>query len=771
MNCVFQPCQIGGFPLKIDKRWIIRVLCVQALILLMAGGIYAQAAAPAAIPHQPLRRKEVVQAIDRGVAYLLKSEKPGTFWETMPPGMQNSGGETSLALYALLQVGNTLNRPNLGVDSPRLKPALTWLEKLTPKSTYVASLQISALTESPTNSPLYFQAVQRASLYLINAQHSDGAYHYVWDGIKPNEVLPGNWDNSNSQYGLLGTWAAILAGFSPPGMYWVRSEKHWRKWQNADGGWSYSGHGASTRAMTAAGLASLYVVDQYQHIGVHLNPHEDKNIQAGLRWLASNIQTHNNMYYLYGLERVGLASGLRHIGKTNWYNMGARTIIKDQLATTGAWTGSVLAQPSDIVPTAYALLFLTRGINPIVFNKLQYAGPWNARPRDAYNVTQWLSNTFESPLNWQSVNVNSAPRTWLDAPILLITGHGNPHFTAADIAKFKWFMNHGGMIFSSADGNSKPFTKAIEQAAAAATDNRLQMRTLSPSNWLYHVQYQLPASMALMGLSNGIRVSWVHSPLDAGAIWEGLATRSHAAAFQLAANVYFYATSKHRLILHLNPRTSAGTSKPIGALRTVGLTFVRHAGEWNPEPEAFQAFSSYAAAHHLRLALDWATLATMVDKAPIIAYMAAMKPFDPTWETEHNIRDYLNVGGTLIIESPNANPAVKRSVQRLFAQLYPLATMDHIPASSRIFNGSIPQSVTLSKAQYRVFFLRHHGYVNKPVLYGLRRHGRWVVIYSPYNIATGLTGSHAWGIMGYSPATARALMLDLLLYAARKERR
>ncbi|EQD46287.1 hypothetical protein B1A_14670, partial [mine drainage metagenome] len=168
-----------------------------------------------------------------------------------------------------------------------------------------------------------------------------------------------------------------------------------------------------------------------------------------------HIQTQDNMYYLYGLERVGLASGLRRIGTVNWYRLGAGIILKDQNRITGAWTLYVLNQPSDVISTAYAMLFLTRGLNPIVLNKLQYNGPWNARPRDDYNVTQWLSATFEQTLNWQSVPVESNARNWLDAPVLLITGHGNPHFTSADINKFKWFMNHGGVIFSSADGNSK----------------------------------------------------------------------------------------------------------------------------------------------------------------------------------------------------------------------------------------------------------------------------------------------------------------------------
>ncbi len=761
-------CRRVGIPVTMRKESITQLCAVAVMVfglLLVPRPVGAQNIKKS----PPLTRKEVIAAINRGVAYLLKKEKPGTFWEEdVPPQDRYSGGETSLALYALLQAGNTLNRPDLTVNSPEIRPALKWLEELKPKSTYVASLQISAITESPTNSPLYFKALHRADKYLIDSQHSDGGYRYVWDGIKKHEVKPGDWDNSNSQYGLLGVWAAKLMGLSPSEKYWIRCEKHWREWQNTDGGWSYMGHGASTRSMTAAGLASLYVVDQYRHTGVHLNPHNDKGIQNGLRWLRANIQTQANLYYLYGLERVGLASGLRHIGKWNWYTMGARTIMKNQDHASGAWNNYVPYAPTNIIPTAYALLFLTRGLNPIIFNKLQYNGPWNARPRDDYNVTQWLSTTFEQQINWQSVNIRSDPRTWLDAPVLLITGHGNPHFTAADIAKLKWYLNHGGFIFSNADGNSKSFTRAIKKAAFAATDDTMKMRTLSAGNWIYHVQYQLPATMDLMGLSNGIRVSWVHSPLDVGARWESLDTDFHKNAFRLAANVYFYATSKHRLVRHLNPKIPK--LKITGILRPLALSVIRHSGKWNPEPEAFKAFADYAAVHKLKLSISTTTLKNMGEKKPLIAYMSAMRSFDPSWRTEHDIRNFLDAGGTLIIETPNADKNITHSVRSMIAQLYPLATMGQIPQSSRIFNGAIPGSVAIPKAFYRAYFLRQHGFLDKPVLYGLHRRGRWMIIYSPYNIATGLTGSHAWGVMGYSPATARPLMLNMLLYGAQKRK-
>ena len=76
-------------------------------------------------------------------------------------------------------------------------------------------------------------------------------------------------------------------------------------------------------------------------------------------------------YTLYGLERVGLASGFKYFGTHDWYRELAASLI-DQQSNNGAWTemgdmrrrfnlpnGPITSR--DLEQTAYTLLFLSRG--------------------------------------------------------------------------------------------------------------------------------------------------------------------------------------------------------------------------------------------------------------------------------------------------------------------------------------------------------------------------------------------------------------------------
>ena len=92
--------------------------------------------------------------------------------------------------------------------------------------------------------------------------------------------------------------------------------------------------------------------------------------------------------------------------------MVAQYLLAKQQAK-GGWTGGIGG--SD-VSTACAILFLARGRNAVLFNKLEFpsiAGgnvvttDWRCRPRDLAMLTQWVSLNFESTRNWQIINVRT----------------------------------------------------------------------------------------------------------------------------------------------------------------------------------------------------------------------------------------------------------------------------------------------------------------------------------------------------------------------------
>ncbi|HEY8751002.1 MAG TPA: hypothetical protein VIM11_23660, partial [Tepidisphaeraceae bacterium] len=195
------------------------------------------------------------------------------------------------------------------------------------------------------------------------------------------------WDNSNSQYGLLGVWAGAEVGVEVPENYWRAVEKHWLGCQLANGQWSYKRNDPlGSFAMTCGGVASLLVTHDYLdrpslpgQVGRDVY---SKGLNEGLAWLdranngvnIPNSGTHYLGYDLFGIERVGLASGDKYFGQHDWYRELSRGIVRSQFSN-GAW-GHEDHGIDTMVDTAYTLLFLSRGRHPILMTKLKFDRYW-----------------------------------------------------------------------------------------------------------------------------------------------------------------------------------------------------------------------------------------------------------------------------------------------------------------------------------------------------------------------------------------------------------
>ena len=175
------------------------------------------------------------------------------------PGPSGTAGADALVTYALLHAGEALDDPELETSSPLMTAALARM-KATPadptKSTYFYSVEAQALGLAGRESDR--SDLERAAGWLLRAQVG-GAYGYVMP-TRENLADPSSfvWDGSNSQYGVLGVWAASEAGVVAPPGYWREVERHWLSVQNKDGSWGYHS-GQASAAMTAAGITTLSV--------------------------------------------------------------------------------------------------------------------------------------------------------------------------------------------------------------------------------------------------------------------------------------------------------------------------------------------------------------------------------------------------------------------------------------------------------------------------------------------------------------------------------
>jgi len=271
-------------------------------------------------------------------------------------------------------------------------------------------------------------------------------------------------------------WMGAECGIEVPAKYWQSVEKHWVTCQLANGRWSYTQSSTQpTFAMTVAGVASLQVTQDYLELSQKKKEtHHAPNpaLVKGLAWLEGGDNSINLLspdtlfvsYNLYGLERVGLASGFKYFGNHDWYRELSARVVPVQWPN-GAFGRTPYGYDA-VVETAFTTLFLARGRHPILMSKLRFDGFWANRPRDVANLARYVGRQLERPLNWQVVPVNRDWPDWTDSPVLYIASDDAPFLNEQHLARLRSFAHAGGVIFTHADDGSAKFNDFIEKTVA-----------------------------------------------------------------------------------------------------------------------------------------------------------------------------------------------------------------------------------------------------------------------------------------------------------------
>ena len=761
----------------------------------------------------PVRSSQVINAIKRGVVFLLNNENPKNTWDqndwknyAVPldsplakMGLSLKGGQAALVTEALIDVNQSLHLRSLNLYGPKMRLAIHYLEGVKPTSTYAASFQANVFALLP-NKAKYRRVLNLDRRYLLDTVHRDGGYIYYapvryrafntathrWSIQFAFPNVPGKWDNSNTQYGVLGIWACAHAGLEIPFRYWQLESRHWRISQHINGTWGYAGFvgrptkpsaGRATQ-FTPAGLASLFICDEFIDArNTSIQPVKDPSIVAGLHWMNHNFNPNEtNMYAMYGDERVGLASGIKTFGDHDWYRDFAATLLKHQ-NKDGSW-GAVLlgwngGSEAPLIGTAYTLLILDRGLNPVFMNKLRYGlsgaahfyGQWNARQRDLANVTSWISRTYEVPLNWQVVNIHTPVTDWLDSPILYINGYKDPKFTKSQVAKIRAFVDAGGMVFCNCNGSSHRFEQAMIQYGQRVVNHQYEARQLPRSSLLYHMLpgYKFAQDPGLLAISNGIRNVWIVSLRDLGATWQKRAF-SRREDWNIPASLYLYATGKGYLA---NKLKSLNVPPPTAAVvRSLAMSQVIYKGNWNPEPGAWPRMAKLAATDfQTRLNVSNTAIDKLNAKTTPLAHITGTDKFVFSAAQITALKTYIAQGGMIFADAGGGKSAFTDSFDVLAQKLVPKGQFVDLPANASICKGSIPGGINATKVRYRKFYVDSHRNRTTPALQGIKVKGRWVIVFSPWDITSGLLGTNTWGINGYTPASAQALARNVICYA------
>ncbi len=738
------------------------------LVLLCAAGAWVIGTCSA---FASVTDEQVGDTIDRMKEYLFYKQDPQTgSWEfrSRSGGLASDalqiGGETALVTLALLISGES-------AQNPKIARAVKFLREVKMKGLYAVAIRAHVWAHLP---PDYIPLLEMDASWLINAanRHKLGLFDY--QPIPSDRV-----DHSSTQYGMLGLWEASKRGLRIPNKYWERWVLHFINAQRDDGGWTYSSNpdGITTGSMTAAGLTALYV-GQQQLYRDRKTPDQrvTQAITKGLAWLDQRFEGHNNpnanewtYYYLYGIERVALSSGISYLNGKDWYQTGASHIVqKVQEDDSGGID-------DEFVSTAFALMFLSRGRVPVWVNKLQIPGQhWNNYPSDLYSLTHYLSNQIEKEVNWQVISVDLPAEDWLIAPVAYLASHQALVFTEKQKAAVKKYIDLGGLIVANADGGSVQFSDSVRKLAAELYP-QYEVKEIPKDHAVFdcwrHVG-DANESKRLWGLSNGARLLIILTQSDWSDVFQSDKEPGHGPVWDLATNVFAYATNRGALNNRLVQPFETLMGRAFSGELTVGRA--RYEGNWLPEPAAWQIQSDYTFNRTgLRVTTTPASGNRVLDLSDIgtcdhkLVHLSGTHAIFLNESERQAIKQYVNRGGTLLIETVGGQGDFSRSLDKQIAGLFDDSYAVPLTASDPIVSGhGLEGGQDNRRALYRRCAVVTMHFEPRPYLAAyLDASGRPMVIISHEDLSLGMIGSRHWDIIGYQPTTARNLMTNISLWA------
>jgi hypothetical protein len=552
--------------------------------------------------------------------------------------------------------------------------------------------------------------------------------------------------------------------------------------------------------MTAAGLTVLFITQDFLHAheaadiaaaGGRGSTPAQRAIDLGLQWMDRNFSAAENpgkdahyFYYLYGVERVGLASGYKFFGPHDWFRAGAAQII-NRLCSIDPGDGSVKVRETINAPgkrsrvkiddLSFGLMFLSRGCVPAAINKLRLDGAaWNNRPRDAANLVAFVSESTETALNWQIVDHAGSPEQWLDAPMLHVASHEALPEAAGE--KLRRYVELGGMILAFQEGGGRAFAASIERVSKS-WGSTLQWRTLPADHFAYTLLLPMqpgtgPAARpVLRGLTNGVRDLIILSA-DGDLPRSFQLRRSDVPNhFAAAANIYLYASEMNRPRPRLTRRFNAAASLPINADSASPTVIVRasHEGNWNPEPLALEVFAARLAhERHRRISIQTHRLQEIagVSPRPALVVISGVEAHEFSEAEKDSLKRYVAAGGVALFETAGGLGPFAAGAEEMAAALFSSPVRPLL--RSRIITGEgLDGAAKLTSVEYRPFMLQRLGSIQtSPRLRGIEIDGQARVLFSREDITHALLDQPCWGISGYSPQSARELLANIVRHAA-----
>jgi Domain of unknown function (DUF4159) len=805
-------------------RWLFA-----SFLLVVSFGLVAVPSPSAELGKDPLVEK-VRKAIEEGVTFLKNQEKGRGHWDDdVDAKVLRPGGWTGLAMLALLNAGVPPSDPIIqrGLKYLRdIPPDQTYIVGL---QTMVFAQAGEAIDREriqrnvdwlvKARSPLGWSYRAITGDGAVTADNSNTQYALLGlhEGLQAGAKIDPKVLQSIQQFYLDTQGREGIA----------RQRTGWGYHTGQPSTMTMTTAGVCGLEITgmdlAVGQQKLRADGSAENCGVYK---DNEPVAAGLNWigrrLPARIDAHtinsfgSPFYCLYGIERTGRLTGQRYLGGHDWYRLGCEYLVSIQKAD-GSWEGAAFQRPLDAQPmvaTSFAVLFLSKGRTPVLITKLAHdnGNEWNNKRSDARNLVDFASKELfkKQPMAWQVFDVRTKEAEneesqlelaaeLLPSPIVYLNGH---MLRLSDKEKniLKEYVKNGGFLFAEACCGDPQFDADFKETMNEMfPESKLQ--EVPPEHPVWYASgkfvvnpkdiYDRPGDK-LYGIQQGCKWVVMYSPRPLAGYWEA---NEHnrgrgKSAFQLGANIIAYATGleapRPRLTEVAIVRNDPTGSRPKRGYLEVGQ--LAHDGDWKPAPHAMRFLMEELRKTGLDVLLSTAQVPFSdgiflenKETAPIrkindvlFFYLHGRRDFAPGRQYLKDLRFRLEGGGTLLADACCGSKTFDAAFRRMMDQLWAdkKLKLEPIPLNDELF------SRDLNGVKINLVRCRREGLDGKrgtpeyqsvpPALEGVKYNGRWVVIYSRYDLGCALEKHQSTDCLGHDYASAVLLAKAAVLYALKR---
>jgi hypothetical protein len=239
--------------------------------------------------------------------------------------------------------------------------------------------------------------------------------------------------------------------------------------------------------------------------------------------------------------------------------------------------------------------------------------------------------------------------------------------------------------------------------------------------------------------------------------------KSRRSMFELGMNLFLYASGK----ADLRNRLSSSYIPPQGHAGggSIKVGRVKYAGNWDPEPMAWTRFSRY-----FQRATDVGVSVSNVDLERLdaentpFAHWTGTDAYTPTEAEIAAIRKFVEAGGVLLIDPCGGSGEFYESVKFALFKAFPETKAQFLPKTDAILAAGESGMEDLTVPQVRPYTKAKGIGVDGRLDY--LNFGKGKVLFSSLDLTTGLSACNTWGILGYEPAYASALLKNMLIWSA-----